>query len=344
MATIKLRNGIELSDFGQPYFVAELNTSHFGDLETARQMIVRAREVGCDCVKFQSWSTQSLYSKSFYDANPVARRMVGKFALAEDSLRDLARFAKSAGIAFASTPYSREEVEFLIEQCDVPFIKVASMELNNLPFLDFIARTGTPMVLSTGMGELGEIRAAVETIANAGDRNLCVLHCVSTYPAAAPAIRLNNILGLRDEFPEYPIGYSDHSLGLECAAASVALGACLIEKHFTLDHNKLGMDNQMATEPAEMMALVQACRNVHEAMGSRERILPPEEYEQRLKMRRSIIAARELKKGTRITPADLDAKRPGSGLPPTAMATLIGKVVIRGIEADTLIRECDVSD
>ena len=344
MASIKLRNGIELSDFGKPYFVAELNTSHFGDLDIARQMILRAREVGCDCVKFQSWSTQSLYSKSFYDANPVARRMIGKFALAEDSLRDLARFAKSAGIAFASTPYSRQEVEFLIEQCDVPFIKVASMELNNLPFLDFIARTGAPMVLSTGMGDLGEIRAAVETIANAGNRNLCILHCVSTYPAAAPAIRLNNILGLRDEFPEFPIGYSDHSLGPECAAASVALGACLIEKHFTLDHNKLGMDNQMATEPAEMTALVLACRNVHEAMGSRERIVPAEESEQRLKMRRSIIAAHELKQGTRITAADLDAKRPGSGLPPTAMATLIGKVAIRDIEADTLIRECDVSD
>lgn len=344
MATIRLRDNTELSDFGRPYIVAELNTSHFGSVETAKQMILRAKEIGCDCVKFQSWSAESLYSKTFYEANPVARRIVGKFALSESSLLDLVNFCKSLGIAFASTPYSRQEVDFLLDQCEVPFIKIASMELTNYPFLEFIARTGAPMVLSTGMGDIDEIRKAVDVVAKTGNSSLCILHCVSIYPAAPTVIRLNNILGLREEFSDFPIGFSDHSLGAEIAAASVALGACLIEKHFTLDNSKLGMDNQMATEPEEMATLVQACRNVHIALGGNERVVFPEEIEQREKMRRSVIAARALKKGTRISLDDLDAKRPGSGVPPGSMKMLIGKTVLRDIDSDTLIRECDVSD
>lgn len=342
MATIRLRDGTELADFGRPYVVAELNTSHFGNLDIARQMIARAREIGCDCVKFQSWSAESLYSKSYYAANPIARRIVSKFALPNDAMRELVGYCRSLDIAFASTPYAPAEVRFLIDHCDVPFIKVASMELNNLPFLDFIARTGVPIVLSTGMGDMAEIRTAVATIAAAGNANLCILHCVSAYPAAPAEIRLNNILGLRDEFPQYPIGYSDHSMGSECAAAATAMGACLIEKHFTLDRERLGMDNQMATEPAEMAVLVQACHNVHAALGGRDRIVPQTELEQRTKMRRSIVAARDLRQGSRLTLADLDAKRPGSGLPPTAMASLVGKRLLRDIEADTLIGESDV--
>lgn len=273
MATIKLRNGIELSDFGKPYFVAELNTSHFGDLETARQMIVRAREVGCDCVKFQSVHAKPVFQILLrrqsrrpphgrqvrpgggQPARPGPVCQVGRNCVRIDAL--LARGGRIPDRA-VRRPFHQGRLDG-VEQPPLPGLHCPHGNTDGAVHRH---------------GELGEIRAAVETIANAGNRNLCVLHCVSTYPAAAPAIRLNNILGLRDEFPEYPIGYSDHSLGLECAAASVALGACLIEKHFTLDHNKLGMDNQMATEPAEMMALVQACRNVHEAMGSRERILP----------------------------------------------------------------------
>lgn len=343
MATICLRDATELADYGRPYVVAEINTSHFGSVDTAKQMILRAREVGCDCVKFQSWSAETLYSKTFYDQNPIAKRLVKKFSFGEAELVELAQFSRDNGIAFSSTPYARSEAEFLLDRCQAPFVKVASMELTNLPYLAFLGCTGAPIVLSTGMGDMDEIRKAVATIEATGNRNICILHCISIYPPETSTIHLNNILGLRAAFPAYPIGFSDHSLGTEIAAAAVALGACLIEKHLTLDKTRIGMDNQMAIEPEEMAALVRGCRNVQIALGSIERTVLPAELEQRTKMRRSVIAARKLEAGTVLTEADLDLKRPGTGIPPEKMRSLIGKTVLRAIEADTLIQDADVS-
>jgi sialic acid synthase SpsE len=344
MATVKLRDSIVLSDFGKPYIVAEINTSHFGNLETAKEMIDEAKEAGCDCVKFQSWSAETLYSKTYYDENPIAKRFVKKFSFSEAELAEVAEYSKKKGIAFSSTPYSRKEVDFLLEKCNVPYVKVASMDLNNYPFLDYIARSGAPIVLSTGMGELEEICRAVESIENAGNQNICLLHCVSVYPPEISTIRLKNILGLRKEFPDYPIGFSDHSIGTEMASAAVALGACMIEKHFTLDRTKIGMDNQMATEPKEMALLVQNCHNVQIALGDVERIVFPAEIEQRKKMRRSIIAAKDLKAGTKLTAKVLDAKRPGTGLPPEKISEFVGKTLLRNIEGNTLITEADIPD
>ncbi len=342
MATIRLRDSIVLSDFGKPYIVAEINTSHFGNMETAKEMIDQAKEAGCDCVKFQSWSAETLYSKTYYDENPIAKRFVKKFSFSEAELAEVAEYSKKRGIAFSSTPYSREEVDFLLEKCNVPYVKVASMDLNNYPFLDYIARSGAPIVLSTGMGELEEIRKAVEGIENAGNKNICLLHCISIYPPETSTIRLKNILGLRKEFPDYPIGFSDHSIGTEMASAAVALGACMIEKHFTLDRTKIGMDNQMATEPKEMALLVRNCHNIQIALGDAERIVFPAEIEQRKKMRRSIIAAKDLKAGTKLTAEDIDAKRPGTGLPPEKISELVGKTLRRNIEENTLITEADI--
>lgn len=342
MATMKLRDATVLGDFNKPYIVAEVNTSHFGNMEIAKKMIVQAKEAGCDCVKFQSWSADSLYSQTYYAENPIAKRFVNKFAFSEAQLVEVAEYSKKCGIAFSSTPYSRQEVSFLLDKCDAPFIKVASMDLNNYPYLDFIARTGAPIVLSTGMGELEEIHRAVDTIEKAGNKKICILHCISIYPPEISTIRLKNILGLRKEFPDYPIGFSDHSIGVEMATAAVALGACLIEKHFTLDRSKIGMDNQVATEPEEMATLVRNCHNVQIALGGPERILLPAEIEQRKKMRRSIIAVKHLKAGTKLTANDLDAKRPGTGLPPEKISNLIGKTLLRDIEGDTLITEADI--
>jgi N-acetylneuraminate synthase len=155
---------------------------------------------------------------------------------------------------------------------------------------------------------------------------------------------LNNILGLRKEFPNYPVGFSDHSTGTEMAAAAVALGAAMIEKHFTLDRTKIGMDNQMATEPAEMAQLVRNCRNVHAALGDAERIVMPAEMEQRKKMRRSVVAVRDLPAGTTLTKDDLSAKRPGTGLPPEKINELVGKILNHDVKADTLIRSSDLSE
>lgn len=338
---ITLHDGKTIGSGQEPYIVAEVNSSHSGSMETAKRMIEAAAECGCDCVKFQSWSAKSLYSAAYYAENPIAKRVVSKFSLNEEQLAQLAIHCKQCGVAFSSTPYSRDEVDFLVEKCDIPFIKVASMDLNNYQFLSYIAHTGVPIVLSTGMGERTEIERAVETIAHAGNPNLCLLHCVSIYPTEPEMINLNNILSLQQMFPGCPIGFSDHSRGTEIAAAAVALGACLIEKHLTLDQTKIGMDNQMAAEPAEVKLLVAQCKRVYAALGSKNRVLSEAEIEQSKKMRRSIVYAKNLKDGEIIQEGDLDVKRPGTGVPPEYMAQYVGRKLCRSVAEDTLLSEAD---
>lgn len=337
MKKIALNDSNELSNFGTPYIVAEMNTSHFGKIENAKDMITAAKEAGCNCVKFQSWTTTSLYSKTYYVENPIAKRFVKGFSFSEEQLLELAKFCNEIGISFASTPYSNQEVDFLVDECKVPFLKVASMDLNNHIFLDYMGRKGIPLILSTGMGDISEIREAVKVLEKTGNNDICILHCISIYPPELSTIRLNNIIGLREEFPDYPIGFSDHSIGIEIPVAAVALGACLIEKHFTLDSSKIGMDNQVATEPFAMTKLVENCFNVHAALGSHERVVLPAELEKRKEMRRSVVSARDLKAGDIICLNDLDLKRPGTGIPADRVSTIIGKTIKNDIEKDILI-------
>lgn len=342
MPEIQLRNSRIISKKEAPYVVAEVNTSHFGDMEIAKNMIASAKEAGCDCVKFQSWSAETLYSKTFYDQNPIANRMVKKFSFSEEELSEVAAFCKEVGISFSSTPYARPEVDFLVKKCEAPFVKIASMELNNFRFIRYIAETGVPIVLSTGMGDLDEVKKAVATIESTGNKNICILHCISIYPPELHTIRLKNIEGLQDAFPDYPIGFSDHSLGVEMPVAAIALGAALIEKHFTLDKSRIGMDNQIALEPKEMAELVKNCHNVHQALGDKARIVPPAEIEQRRKMRRSVVVKQSLCAGTQLNESDLDLKRPGSGFSPDQLESLIGRVLARDVAADTILNEEDL--
>lgn len=338
MSTVTLATGHTIGDYLEPYIVAELNTSHFGDIDIAKEMIRRARDCGCNCVKFQSWSAETLYSEQHYRENPVARRMVNKFSLDPSQLLELSKHAQSLGIDFASTPYSLPEADWLVSECGVPFIKVASMDLTNTPFLEELGALGAPIVLSTGMGSLPEIEEAVTIIERAGNRNIAVLHCTSIYPALPSTIRLRNIEGLRSRFPSYPIGYSDHSLGIDIASASIALGACLVEKHFTLDKSRIGMDNQMATEPDEMAALVKACKRVHEALGDPVRVVGQEELIQRRQMRRSVVTSHDIEAGHSIGPADLALKRPGTGIQPCELQEVLGRSLSRDLPMGTVLR------
>lgn len=342
MAGIELCDGKSIENYGKPYFVAEVNSSHNGNVEVARQMIKAAAECGCDCVKFQSWSAESLYSSTYYRSNPIAKRFVNKFSLSPEQLADMAEYCRESDISFSSTPYSEKEVDFLVEKCKVPFIKIASMELNNIPFLKYIGMKGLPIVLSTGMGEIGEIDEAVGAIESTGNRNIVLLHCVSIYPTAPENIHLNNILTLRERYPMYPIGFSDHTIGYTVAIGSVAMGASLIEKHLTLDKNKIGMDNQMAMEPEELSKLVTECKIIQRAMGSKERVLMLGEIEQRNIMRRSVVSAKPIAQGSVIRVDDICFKRPGDGVPPNLSGKIVGHTAKKNIEFDTVIYEDDV--
>lgn len=344
MKSLLLRDGTKIGGDQPPYIIAEVNSSHGGDVGRAREMIRTAKEVGCDCVKFQSWSADTLYSESYYRKNRMAKRLVKKFSVSPEDMKALAEYAGEIGIAFSSTPYSREEVDFLVQECHAPFVKIASMELNHFRFLEYIADYQLPMILSTGMGTMEEIVRAVETIERRGNRQICILHCVSQYPASPEQINLRNMMTIQQRFPEYTVGYSDHTRGYEVASAAAALGAAVIEKHFTLDREAIGMDNQMATEPQEMRDLVQACHNVFCALGSAERIVPPEELAQRDKMRRSVVAARDLQAGSVLAPEDLDAKRPGTGIPADRMDELVGKRLSAPIQKDELLQMQDIQD
>lgn len=343
MAECVLRDGTVISDYGRPYIVSEVNSSHNGSMELAKQMIDASVKIGCDCVKFQSWSVCSLYSRTYYDANPIAKRFVKKFSLSPNQLKELADYCKEKSISFSSTPYSEEEVDFLVEECDVPYIKIASMELNNPRFLRYIGGKHVPVILSTGMSTIDEVDRAIDVLHAVGVEQMAILHCVSIYPTILTNVNLNNMIGLRERYGMHPVGFSDHTEGDAAAVAAAALGAGVIEKHLTLDKSKVGMDNGMATEPEEFTALVKKCRDVQIALGSKKRVLTRQELDQRKNMRRSIVTVRDIGKGEIIKESDLYAKRPGTGIAPDQIDRVIGRKTTKEIMADTVIMPDDIN-
>lgn len=334
-----LRNGRVIGKRTAPYIVAEMNSSHNGKLETAKDMIDAAKACGCDAVKFQSWTADSLYCADYYEENPIAKRMVERFSMGEEALFKLACYCREIGIDFSSTPYSKSEVDFLVDKCNAPFVKIASMDINNLPYLKYIAQKKVPVVLSTGMADYDEIVKAVSVMEDAGLDDVCILHCVSLYPVAVEQVNLNNMLMLAEKFPHHAVGYSDHTIGSVAAGAAVAMGAGLVEKHFTLDNKKNGWDNQMATEPEAMKDLVQHCHEVYTALGSVERVISEDEKRQREKMRRSLVAVRDLPAGTILTVDDLTAKRPGVGISVADDDKVLGRTLKITLKKDRLLKE-----
>ena len=335
---IKLNDKRYIGDSHRPYFVAELNTSHFGNIKLAKKMILSAKQSGCDCVKLQSWTSDTLYSKNFYKKNPISKKFFDKYSLNNHKLKELSIYSKKIGISFSSTPYSEDEVDFLVKECNPAFIKVASMDLNNHIFLKYIAKKKVPIILSTGMGTEKEIVRAVKVIKDNGQSKICILHCVSLYPLDHKIANLKNITMLRKKFKNIPIGYSDHSIGSLLPVASVSLGACLIEKHFTLDNQKIGMDNQMATEPGGMKKLTSDCLISFDALGSENRKLSRQEFDQRKKMRRSVFIKKMIKKNEIITMKKIILRRPGTGISPNKIKMILGKIARKDLKEGSLFK------
>ena len=335
---IKFNDKKYIGDSHRPYFVAELNTSHFGNIKLAKKLILKAKQSGCDCVKLQSWTSDTLYSKNFYKKNPISKKFFDKYSLNNRKLKELSIYSKKIGISFSSTPYSEDEVDFLVKECNPAFIKVASMDLNNHIFLKYIAKKKVPIILSTGMGTEKEIISAVKVIKDNGQSKICILHCISLYPLDYKIANLKNITMLRKKFKNIPIGYSDHSIGSLLPIAAVSLGACLIEKHFTLDNKKIGMDNQMATEPDSMKKLTSDCLIAFDSLGSENRKLSKQEFEQRKKMRRSIFTKKLLKKNEIITLKKIILRRPGIGISPDKIKKILGKKAKKDLKEGSLFK------
>jgi sialic acid synthase SpsE len=332
------------------YVIAEIGSNHNGDMDLARKMIDCAKKLGCDCVKFQSWDT-SIFSKNVYENNYflnddyrgrndyTLEEIVKEFSVSPEELAGLKTYSDKKKIDFASTPFEHSQIDDLVA-LNAPFIKIASMDLNNDYLLRHAGDTGKPILLSTGFGTMAEIDHAIGTIESTGNRSIVILHCVSIYPPRDDQVNLNNMDMLRKAF-EYPIGFSDHTIGFEISMAAMAKGAVILEKHFTLDKEMFGWDHKISANPADMQKIMTAAGRIHEALGVSRRI-PPEDESRKAEYRRSIVTARDLKKGDIIDQSALAYRRPGTGLTPNQDQMLFGAVVTRDIPADTLLTLSDL--
>jgi len=329
----------------QPCFIiAEAGVNHNGDANLAKKLIDVAKEAGADAVKFQTFKAEEVvtqsaekagYQKKTTGAEESQHDMLKRLELSEEAHCGLRSYADQRGITFLSTPYDRESVDFLVK-LGVPALKVSSADITNHPLLSHIAAQNIPIILSTGMSTLGEVEEAVEVIVNSGNEQIILLHCNFNYPARVEDINLRAMNTLKQAFG-FPVGYSDHTLGIEVPLAAVALGAVVIEKHFTLDRNLPGPDHRASLEPDELKEMVTNIRNVEQALGSSVKQPSGEEKRNREVCRRSLVAAVDIPQGAIITDDMLAAKRPGTGISPRHVKALVGRKVVVSIKKDELI-------
>lgn len=344
MRTVKFGD-IDVGPSHPPYIIAEVGANHNGDMKLCRQLIDAAADAGANAAKFQSWTDTSLIAKEEYDRNTdysdkkrhfgSLQEMVSAYRLTTEQHLEAHAYCKARGIAFCSTPFSTDEAD-LLDKLDVPFIKIASMDIVNLPLLKYVARKNRPVVISTGMASLAEIEQSVETVRSQGNDQIVLLHCVSIYPPQYDMIHLRNVAMLQQAF-EVPVGFSDHTLGTAIPLAAVALGACVIEKHFTLDQDMPGWDHAISANPAQLRTIVEDGKNIFTAMGCSRRIVTDAEVDKRKKFRRSLLARRALPQGHVLAESDLDAKRPGTGISPDEIPYVLGRKIARDIKEDQVI-------
>jgi len=326
--------------------IAEAGVNHNGSMDLARQLIEAAALAGADFVKFQTFKADSLVSKSakkaeyqqknLNDGDDSQYEMLKKLELSETMHHELIAHCNKSGIKFLSTGFDIESIDFL-NKLNIPFFKIPSGEITNKPYLQHIAGKGKPVVMSTGMANLEEIKAALEVLVENGvDKNeITVLHCNTEYPTPMQDVNLKAMWQIRDVLG-VKVGYSDHTSGIEVAIAAVALGATVIEKHFTLDRNLPGPDHKASLEPNELKALVNAIRNIELAISG-SGIKEPSESEKPniIVARKSIHLSKTIFTGTKLNEEHLIMKRPGSGISPMEIEKVIGKTVNQTLEADT---------
>jgi len=339
---MKVKVGHRLIGEGEPCFIiAEVGVNHNGHFTLAKKLIDVAKEAGANAIKFQSFKAENVvtrkapkakYQKQATRPAQSQYEMIKKLELSAAHFEGLARHAQKKGMIFLSTPFDNESVD-LLDGLGVPAFKIASGEITNLPLIRYTAKKSKPVILSTGMSTLREIGEALQVIRSEGIKDIVLLHCVTAYPAKMEDANLRAMETLRHAF-KLPVGLSDHTLGITIPIAAVALGACLIEKHFTLDKNLPGPDHQASVDPEELKQMVKAIRQVEKAMGDGSKVPTKEEKQMQKVARRSIVAAVNIPKGTHISEAMLAIKRPGTGLEPKYMNKVIGAVARSRIAQD----------
>ena len=328
--------------------IAEAGVNHNGSAEIARRLVDTAKESGADAVKFQTFKAERIASrfadKAAYQKMNVRGRethlaMLKRLELSAKDHRDLAEHCQRRGLEFLSSPFDEESADFL-EKIGVRRFKIPSGEITNFPLLSHIGRKRKPVILSTGMATLGEIERALEVLGKAGAEGVSLLHCVTEYPAPFDEINLRAIHTMKEAF-RIPVGYSDHTMGNEIAIAAVALGAEIIEKHFTLDRSLEGPDHKASLEPRELKEMISAIRHVESALGNGRKAPARCEVKNMAVARKSIVASKSINKGEKITPAKIAIKRPGNGIQPQDWQKILGLTVNRKISSDEVIQWSD---
>ena len=345
-AVVKLNETVTLGqkpvgDGERPYIIAEAGLNHNGSLSMALELIDKAAEAGCDAVKLQTYQSSMRvsskvktvrYAETIVGTEETLLEMFQRLELTQEQHKELFGYARDKGIEIFSTPFDRESVD-LLESLDVRFYKIASFDLVNVPLLRYVAATGKPLILSTGMSTLGDIEIALDTVRGEGNSNVALLHCVSAYPAAPENMNLNAIKTLQKSF-NVPVGLSDHTLGTMVSQIALAIGADVIERHFTLDRTLEGPDHTLSSEPAEMRNLVRCATLVNDILGDGVKKIQPPEYDTINTQRKSLYAAVDIAEGDVITADKIAVKGPGGGLQPQYFDIVVGRPARRSIEAD----------
>lgn len=326
------------------YIIAEAGVNHNGDIALAKQLVDVAKKAQVDAVKFQTsipelgvsrFAPKAEYQNKNVEGNESQLEMVKKLALSFDEFTELKTYCDTLGIEFLSTPFDFPSIDFL-ESLDVRAYKVPSGEVTNLPYLIKIGKLKRPVILSTGMSNLDEVTTAVKILREHGTEDITVLHCTTEYPTPYSDVNLNAMLTLKETL-QLPVGYSDHTLGIEVPIAAVAMGATVIEKHFTLDKTMKGPDHKASLEPDELIAMVKAIRNIEESLGDGQKIAASSEVKNMDIARKSIIAKTSIKRGELLTEENLTVKRPGNGISPMKWFEVIGRMAVRDFDEDEMI-------
>lgn len=336
--------GKKIGDENPCFIIAEAGINHNGDMNLAKQLIDAAVEAGADAVKFQTFHADDFitqnaekaeYQKRTTSTGESQYEMIKRLEFSKDEFRELFEYAQRKDIIFLSTPFDEESVDFL-DSIGVQAFKISSGELNNIVLLKKIAEKQKPIILSTGMANLGEVEDAVQFLQKNGSQDIILLHCTTSYPAPIHSVNLRAIETIRCAF-KLPVGYSDHTEGIIIPIAAVAMGARVIEKHFTLNRSLPGPDHKASLEPCELKAMVRAIRDVESALGDGLKRPVPEESAIKRIARRSIVAKVDIQEGKRLTASDLTVKRPGTGIEPGYLNQLIHRKTKKPIARDQVI-------
>lgn len=327
------------------YIIAEAGVNHNGQLDLALRLCDAAKEAGVDAVKFQTWKTESIVTESARQAayqtentgkDESQYEMLKKLELSHDHFRTIQDYCKRIGIDFLSTPDEEESLEFLVS-LGLPFIKVGSGEVTNIPYLRRIGSCKMPVILSTGMSNIAQVATAYDTLVQAGATSVCLLHCTTNYPCPMNEVNLRAMITLRDAF-KCRVGYSDHTMGTEVPVAAVALGAAIIEKHLTLDRSMDGPDHRASLEPQELKMMVRQIRNIEAALGDGIKRPNKSEAENAKVVQKSILAKCPIKKGDVLTAENLVAKRAGSGISSVYWDVVVGTRALQDYNIDEPIK------